>query len=145
MLLLSFYYLFISKYRVFFFFIFSVRQPGFGRKILSYSKYFVQKMRWPDTEVLICHGFLDCHLHQTQSASWTLLYLNIFIFCHYPIKWQLVHYCLIHHHLLQAIMKSYKVTGADPANPEKFLAYMVPSPNEVDMLVLISKSEEDQH
>ena len=33
-------------------------------------------------------------------------------------------------------MKSYKVTSVDPANPEKFLAYMVPSPNEVDMLVL---------
>ncbi|XP_034201614.1 protein PAF1 homolog isoform X2 [Prunus dulcis] len=31
----------------------------------------------------------------------------------------------------RAIMKSYKVTGADPANPEKFLAYMVPSPNEL--------------
>ncbi|CAL2228153.1 unnamed protein product [Prunus armeniaca] len=42
----------------------------------------------------------------------------------------------------RAIMKSYKVTGADPANPEKFLAYMVPSPNEVDMLFLTSKSED---
>ncbi|CAB4272514.1 unnamed protein product [Prunus armeniaca] len=31
----------------------------------------------------------------------------------------------------RAIMKSYKVTGADPGNPEKFLAYMVPSPNEL--------------
>ncbi|KAB2620559.1 RNA polymerase II-associated factor 1-like protein, partial [Pyrus ussuriensis x Pyrus communis] len=31
----------------------------------------------------------------------------------------------------RAIMKSYKVTGVDPANPEKFLAYMVPSPNEL--------------
>ncbi|XP_062008486.1 protein PAF1 homolog [Rosa rugosa] len=31
----------------------------------------------------------------------------------------------------RAIMKSYKVTGADPANPDKFLAYMVPSPNEL--------------
>ncbi|KAK9923475.1 hypothetical protein M0R45_031892 [Rubus argutus] len=31
----------------------------------------------------------------------------------------------------RAIMKSYKVTGVDPANPDKFLAYMVPSPNEL--------------
>lgn len=38
---------------------------------------------------------------------------------------------------LQAIIKSYKVTGSDPANPEKFLAYMVPSPDEVDMLCVL--------
>lgn len=29
-------------------------------------------------------------------------------------------------------MKSYAATGADPANPEKFLAYMAPAPGEVD-------------
>lgn len=34
----------------------------------------------------------------------------------------------------QAIMKSYVATGSDSANPEKFLAYMVPSVNEVDTL-----------
>lgn len=28
-------------------------------------------------------------------------------------------------------MKSYVATGSDPANPEKFLAYMVPSVDEV--------------
>lgn len=49
------------------------------------------------------------------------------------------------HHPLQAIMKSYKVTGVDPANPDKFLAYMVPSPNEVDVLVSSSKSKAPQH
>ncbi|TXG68828.1 hypothetical protein EZV62_003763 [Acer yangbiense] len=31
----------------------------------------------------------------------------------------------------RAVMKSYMATGADPANPEKFLAYMVPSLNEL--------------
>lgn len=35
---------------------------------------------------------------------------------------------------LQAIMKSFMVTGSDPARPDKFLAYMVPSPDEVDLL-----------
>lgn len=30
-------------------------------------------------------------------------------------------------------MKSYVASGSDPANPEKFLAYMVPAPGEVDM------------
>jgi RNA polymerase II-associated factor 1 len=28
-------------------------------------------------------------------------------------------------------MKSYVATSSDPANPEKFLAYMVPAPGEV--------------
>lgn len=42
-------------------------------------------------------------------------------------------------------MKSYKVTGMDPANPDKFLAYMVPSPNEVDVLVSSSKFKASQH
>lgn len=31
----------------------------------------------------------------------------------------------------QAIMKSYVARGSDPANPEKFLGYMVPEPNEI--------------
>ncbi|KAF7843399.1 protein PAF1-like protein [Senna tora] len=31
----------------------------------------------------------------------------------------------------RAIMKSYAATGADPANPEKFLAYMAPTPGEL--------------
>ncbi|KAF8402945.1 hypothetical protein HHK36_011038 [Tetracentron sinense] len=31
----------------------------------------------------------------------------------------------------QAIMKSFVQTGSDPAKPDKFLAYMVPSPNEL--------------
>ncbi|KAM6585193.1 hypothetical protein CsatB_012195 [Cannabis sativa] len=34
-------------------------------------------------------------------------------------------------HESQAILKSYKVTGSDPGNPEKFLAYMVPAPDEL--------------
>ncbi|KAJ7951710.1 RNA polymerase II-associated, Paf1 [Quillaja saponaria] len=34
-------------------------------------------------------------------------------------------------HESRAIMKSYVATGSDPANPEKFLAYMVPSPGEL--------------
>ncbi|XP_038718092.1 protein PAF1 homolog [Tripterygium wilfordii] len=34
-------------------------------------------------------------------------------------------------HESRAIMKAYAVTGSDPANPEKFVAYMVPSPNEL--------------
>lgn len=34
-------------------------------------------------------------------------------------------------HESRAIMKSYVATGSDPANPEKFLAYMVPSVNEL--------------
>ncbi|PON54355.1 RNA polymerase II associated factor Paf [Parasponia andersonii] len=34
-------------------------------------------------------------------------------------------------HESQAILKSYKVTGSDLGNPEKFLAYMVPSPDEL--------------
>lgn len=42
-------------------------------------------------------------------------------------------------------MKSYKVTGVDPANPDKFLAYMVPSPNEVDVIVSSSKFKAPQH
>jgi RNA polymerase II-associated factor 1 len=33
--------------------------------------------------------------------------------------------------LLQAIMKACVASGSDPANPEKFLAYTVPSPDEV--------------
>lgn len=41
---------------------------------------------------------------------------------------------LTNHDKLQALLKSYKVTGPDPAKPDKFLAYMVPSPDEVDML-----------
>lgn len=32
---------------------------------------------------------------------------------------------------LQAVMKSYVATSSDPANPEKFLAYMAPAPGEV--------------
>jgi hypothetical protein len=28
-------------------------------------------------------------------------------------------------------MKSFAANGSDPSNPEKFLAYMVPSPDEV--------------
>ena len=28
-------------------------------------------------------------------------------------------------------MKSYMATSSDPSKPEKFLAYMVPSPDEV--------------
>lgn len=36
-------------------------------------------------------------------------------------------------HSPQAILKSYVVAGSDTANPEKFLAYMVPSLDEVDM------------
>ena len=28
-------------------------------------------------------------------------------------------------------MKSYVATGTDPANPEKFLAYMAPTPGQV--------------
>lgn len=32
---------------------------------------------------------------------------------------------------LQAILKSYVATSSDPAKPEKFLAYMAPSPDEV--------------
>lgn len=31
----------------------------------------------------------------------------------------------------QAIMKSYVVNSSDPSKPEKFLAYMVPAPDEV--------------
>lgn len=31
----------------------------------------------------------------------------------------------------QALMKSFVVNGSDPAKPEKFLAYMVPAPEEV--------------
>ncbi|XP_023547399.1 protein PAF1 homolog [Cucurbita pepo subsp. pepo] len=34
-------------------------------------------------------------------------------------------------HESQAIMKSYMATGSDPSKPEKFLAYMVPSPDEL--------------
>ncbi|KAJ7963075.1 RNA polymerase II-associated, Paf1 [Quillaja saponaria] len=34
-------------------------------------------------------------------------------------------------HESRAIMKSYVATGSDPANPEKFLAYMAPSPGEL--------------
>ncbi|XP_015932670.1 protein PAF1 homolog [Arachis duranensis] len=34
-------------------------------------------------------------------------------------------------HESQAIMKSYVASGLDPANPEKFLAYMVPAPGEM--------------
>lgn len=30
-------------------------------------------------------------------------------------------------------MKSYQAPSSDPVNPEKFLAYMVPSLGEVDM------------
>lgn len=33
-------------------------------------------------------------------------------------------------------MKSYVSPSSDPANPEKFLAYMVPSLDEVDMLCI---------
>lgn len=29
-------------------------------------------------------------------------------------------------------MKSYVASGSDPSHPEKFLAYMVPSTDEVD-------------
>lgn len=29
-------------------------------------------------------------------------------------------------------MKSYEAVGSDPSKPEKFLAYMVPSADEVD-------------
>ncbi|EXB74581.1 hypothetical protein L484_026278 [Morus notabilis] len=42
-------------------------------------------------------------------------------------------------HESQAVLKSYKVTGSDPGNPEKFLAYMVPSPDE------LSKDIYDEH
>lgn len=42
-------------------------------------------------------------------------------------------------HESQAILKSYKVSGSDPGNPEKFLAYMVPSPDE------LSKDIYDEH
>lgn len=33
----------------------------------------------------------------------------------------------------QAILKSYVIAGSDIGNPEKILAYMVPSLDEVDM------------
>lgn len=34
-------------------------------------------------------------------------------------------------------MKSYVTSGADPSKQEKFLAYMVPDPNEVDIPYVI--------
>ena len=33
-------------------------------------------------------------------------------------------------------MKSYMATGSDPSKPEKFLAYMVPSPDEVSQCII---------
>ncbi|XP_077248183.1 protein PAF1 homolog isoform X2 [Tasmannia lanceolata] len=42
-------------------------------------------------------------------------------------------------HESHAIMKSYVVTGSDPSKPEKFLAYMVPAPDE------LSKDMYDEH
>lgn len=41
---------------------------------------------------------------------------------------------LIYHGPLQAIMKSYVATGSDA--DKSFLAYMVPSPDEVDIALL---------
>jgi hypothetical protein len=41
---------------------------------------------------------------------------------------------LIYHGSLQAIMKSYVATGSDA--DKSFLAYMVPSPDEVDIALL---------
>lgn len=35
---------------------------------------------------------------------------------------------------LQAIMKSFVASGSDPSKPEKFLAYMVPAPDEVELV-----------
>lgn len=34
-------------------------------------------------------------------------------------------------YILQAVMKSFVATGSDADKPDKFLAYMVPAPNEV--------------
>lgn len=44
---------------------------------------------------------------------------------------QISYFQLIFRILPQAIMKSYTTTSADSAKPEKFLAYMAPSPDEV--------------
>ena len=35
--------------------------------------------------------------------------------------------------LLQALMKSFTATSSDPEKPERFLGYMVPSTEEVDL------------
>lgn len=37
---------------------------------------------------------------------------------------------------LQAIMKACVASGSDPSNPEKFLGYMVPNPDEVDRMMI---------
>ncbi|KAL5757753.1 hypothetical protein ACOSP7_020364 [Xanthoceras sorbifolium] len=45
-------------------------------------------------------------------------------------------------HESRAVMKSYVATGADPANPEKFLAYMVPSADEVSREDMYDEDED---
>jgi hypothetical protein len=69
-----------------------------------------------------------CKQHLMEYNKWTIFLVTLLIngtCCWILLGWFLF-FCG-----LQAVMKSYVATSSDPANPEKFLAYMVPAPGEV--------------